>query len=146
MQELAKFNLKINVIHNGLEKYMSFSINNKQSFIDSFQFLSSSLDCLVKNIGKDDFKYLSKEFDNKVSDLVKQKEFDPYEYMSNLEKLKEQLPCKEKFYSLLTGKKNSDKEYEHVLKVWNKLEMKMIMIDYPELYLKCDVLLLADVF
>ena len=117
MQELAKFNLKINVIHNGLEKYMSFSINNKLSFTDSFQFLSSSLDFLVKNIGKDDFKYLSQEFDNKVLDLVKQKEFDPYEYMSNLEKFKEQLPSKEKFYSLLTRKKNSDKEYEHVLKV-----------------------------
>ena len=43
MQELGKFNLKINVIPNGLEKYMSFSINNKLSFIDSFQFLSSSL-------------------------------------------------------------------------------------------------------
>ena len=57
MQELRKFNLKINVIPNGLQKYMSFSINNKFSFIDSFQFLSSSLDSLVKNLGKDDFKY-----------------------------------------------------------------------------------------
>ena len=36
MQELGKFNLKINVIPNGLEKYISFSINNKLSFIDSF--------------------------------------------------------------------------------------------------------------
>ena len=57
MQELGKFNLKINVTPNGLEKYMSFSINNKLSFIDSFQFLSSSLDSLVKNLTKDDFKY-----------------------------------------------------------------------------------------
>ena len=44
MQELGKFNLKINVISNGLEKYMKFSVNNKLVFIDSFQFLSSSLD------------------------------------------------------------------------------------------------------
>ena len=49
MQELGKFNLKINIIPNGLEKYMSFSINNKLRFIDSFQFLSSSFDSLVKN-------------------------------------------------------------------------------------------------
>ena len=42
MQELAKFNLKRNVIPNGFEKYMSFSINNNLSFIDSFQFVSSS--------------------------------------------------------------------------------------------------------
>ena len=46
MQELGKFSLKINIIPNELEKYMSFSINNKLSFIDSFQFLSSSLDNL----------------------------------------------------------------------------------------------------
>ena len=75
---------------------MSFSINNKLSFIDSFQFLSSSLDSLVKNLGKDDFKYLSQEFDNNVLDLVKQKGFYPYEYMSDFEKFKEGLPRKEK--------------------------------------------------
>ena len=47
MQEIGKFNLKINVIPNGFEKYMTFSINNKLSFIDSFQLLSSSLGSLV---------------------------------------------------------------------------------------------------
>ena len=40
------------------------------SFIDGFQFLSSSLDILGKNLGKDYFKYLSQEFDRDVSDLV----------------------------------------------------------------------------
>ena len=47
MQELSKFNLKINIIANELEKYMSLTIINKLSFVDSFQFLSSSLDSLV---------------------------------------------------------------------------------------------------
>ena len=65
------------------KKYMSFTINNKLSFIDNFQFLSSSLDRLVKNVGKDDFKYLSQEVDNYVLDLIKQKRFYPYEYMSD---------------------------------------------------------------
>ena len=36
MLELGKFNIKISVTPNGLEKYMSFTINNKLSFIDSF--------------------------------------------------------------------------------------------------------------
>ena len=54
---------------------MSFTINNKLSFIDSFQFPSSSLESLVKNLGKYGFKYLSQEFDNNVFDLVKQKGF-----------------------------------------------------------------------
>ena len=50
MQEIGTFILKKIVITNGLEKYMSFIINNKLSFIDSFQFLSSSLDSLVKDL------------------------------------------------------------------------------------------------
>ena len=49
MQELQKFSPKISVTPNELEKYMSFTINNKLSFIDRFQFLSSFLDGLVKN-------------------------------------------------------------------------------------------------
>ena len=60
---------------------MSFSINNKLSFIDRLQFISSSLDSLVKNFNKDDFKYLSQEFDNNVLDLFKQKGLYLYEYM-----------------------------------------------------------------
>ena len=58
---------------------MSFIVNNKLSFVDSFQFLISSLDSLVKNFDKGDFKYLNQEFDNNVLDLVKQKGFHPYE-------------------------------------------------------------------
>ena len=50
---LRKSNLKINVILNGLEEHMSFTIINKVSFIGSFQFFSSSLDSFVKNLGKD---------------------------------------------------------------------------------------------
>ena len=61
------------------------------SFTESFPFLSSSLDSLVRNLNKDDVKYFSREFDNSVLDLVKQKEFHPYEYMSDFEKFKEKL-------------------------------------------------------
>ena len=59
MQKLDKFNLKLNVIPKELEKYLNFTSNKKLSFIGTFQFLSSSLDSFVKNLGKDDFKYLS---------------------------------------------------------------------------------------
>ena len=64
--------------------------------------------------------------------------------MSDFEKFKKQLPSKEKVYSFLTGRKITDKEYQHVLNVQNKFEMKIIK-DYHDLYLKCDLLLLADV-
>ena len=114
MQETGKYNFKVNVIPNGLEKYMSFNINNKLIFFDSFQFLSYSLDSLVKNLSKGDFKYLSQEFDTNVLDLVKQNAFYPYEYMSDFENLKEN-SLAEKFYS--SGEKISDKLYEYVFKI-----------------------------
>ena len=101
MQELGKFNLKINAIPNRLEKYMGFNINNKLSFIDNVQLLSSSLNIWLKDLSKDDFKYFSQEFENNVLDLVKQKGFYPFEYMSDFEKFKEELSSKEKFYSFV---------------------------------------------
>ena len=66
---------------------MRFTIN-KFTFIDSLQFLSSSLDSLVENLSKDDFEYLGQEFDYDVLDLVKEKEFYPDEYMRDFENLK----------------------------------------------------------
>ena len=57
MQELGKFNYKISVTPNELEKYTRFTISNKLSFIDNFQLLSFSLDSLVKNLSKNDFKH-----------------------------------------------------------------------------------------
>ena len=65
--------------------------------------------------------------------------------MSDFVKFKEKLPSKEKFYSSLINRKITDKEYEHVLNVWNKIEMKTTKY-YHQLNLKCDILLLADVF
>ena len=85
---------------------------------------------------------MSQGFDSNVLDLVKQKGIYLYEYMSDFKKFKEELPSKERFYSYLTGKNISYKEYEHVFNVWNKFEMKM-MKDYHNLCLKYDVLLLV---
>ena len=57
MQETGKFNFKVNVIPNGLEKYTSFNINNNLIVIDNFEFLSFSLDSFNKNLSKEDFMY-----------------------------------------------------------------------------------------
>ena len=80
------------------------------------------------------------EFDKNKLDLVKKKEFYPFEYMTDFGKFKEKFPGKEKFYSSLTGKKNTGKEYvqrmaKNVLKVWSKFEMKT-MKDCHDLYFK----------
>ena len=64
--------------------------------------------------------------------------------MTDFENFKEKLPSKEKFYSSLAGKKIGDKEYGHVLNLWDRFETKT-MKDYHDVYLKCAVLLSADV-
>ena len=65
--------------------------------------------------------------------------------MSDFETFKEEIPSNEKFYRLLTDRTIRAKEYEDVLNVWRKFGMKT-MKDYHNWHLKCDVLLLADVF
>ena len=52
---------------------MAFTINNNLVFIDSVQFVNSSLDALVKNLSDNDFKYLSQEFSGDLVKVVKQK-------------------------------------------------------------------------
>ena len=59
MNELGQFNVKVDVILNGLEKYIAFTININLIFIDSKEFINSSLKKLVKNLSDDDFKYLT---------------------------------------------------------------------------------------
>ena len=60
-----------------------------------------------------------------------------------LKSLKNNYQTKKSFIVRQKVKKISDLEYEHVLKVRKKFDMKT-MKDYHDLYLKCDVLLLAD--
>ena len=53
IKEVSKFDVKVSVIPNGLEKYMPFTINIV--FIDSMQFINSNLDSLVNNLSNHDF-------------------------------------------------------------------------------------------
>ena len=49
--------MNIKVIPNHMEKYMAFMLGNHLTFIDSFQFMSSSLDKLVNNLPDEALKY-----------------------------------------------------------------------------------------
>ena len=71
--EPDKFDVKITVILNGLKKYMKFFLNKNLVFIDSMQFMNSSLDTLVKNLSDEDSKYLVEEFGSENLELLKQK-------------------------------------------------------------------------
>ena len=52
MQEIDKLDKKINVMSNGMEKYKAFMLGKNLVFIDSLQFMNSSLENLVKNLPK----------------------------------------------------------------------------------------------
>ena len=73
IKEISRFDVKVSVIPNGLEKYMAFTINRNLVFIESMQFMNSSLDLLVKNLMDEDFKYLPEEFSGKFLELVKKR-------------------------------------------------------------------------
>ena len=71
--EHDKSDVKVNVIPNGLKKYVSFFLNKNLVFIDSIQFVNSGLDKLVKNLSDEYFMYLVEEFSSKNLELLKQK-------------------------------------------------------------------------
>ena len=93
--------LNKSVVTNGLEKYMTFFLNKNLVFIDSMQFMNSSLDKLVKNLSDNDFKYLTEEFGSKNLELLKQKDAYPYQYMDSFKRFSEEkLPDKNIFTAL----------------------------------------------
>ena len=156
-------NENIDCIPNNEEKYISFSktivtgqYTNKKGevkdktfkivFKDSLKFMSSSLGALVNNLPKDAFKNLLKYFTPKQAEILKQKGFYPYEYMDSEEKFNDtKIPPREAFYSKLSGRGITEKDYKHAWNVWNSFKMKTFK-EYHELYNITDVLLLADVF
>ena len=139
-------NLKINAIPNNMERYMAFMLGNNLTFIDSFQFMSSSLDKLVSNMRKEDLKYTSMAFYGYKLDLMSKKGIYPYDFMDSMEKFEnKELPKIEDFYTTLNEEHISEKDYNHAKEVWNAFRIKN-MAEYHDLYLQSDVLLLTDVF
>ena len=138
--------MDINAIPNNMEKYMAFMLGNHLTFIDSFQFMSSSLDKLVSNLPAEALKYTNKRFQKEKFKLMTRKGVYPYDYMDSFEKFnKTELPTKEEFYSILNNEHITDEDYSHAQKVWNTFQLQT-MGEYHNLYLKSDILLLADVF
>ena len=138
--------MNINAIPNNMEKYMAFMLGNHLTFIDSFQFMSSSLDKLVSNLPAEALKYTSERFKKEKLSLMTRKGVYPYDYMDSFDKFnKTELPTKEEFYSILIDEHISNEDYTHAQNVWNTFKLQT-MGEYHNLYLKSDILLLADVF
>ena len=155
---------KMNVIAKSKEDYITFSIKiavdkyrdkngierDKEielRFIDSFKFISSSLDSLTNNLVRGGQKLFGfEEYTPAQYELLVKKGIYPYEYMSEWKKFKEtKLPPKEAFYSKLNMTGVKDEYYENARSVWREFEIKNLG-EYHDLYLKTDVILLANVF
>ena len=124
---------------------MAFMLGKHIVFIDSMEFMATSLDNLTKNLLEEAFKYTQVFKDNKLA-LMRQKGVYPYDYMDIFEKFNDpKLPTKKDFYSMLTNTGITDEQYQHAQKVWSTFRLQN-MGQYHDLYLKSGVLLLADIF
>ena len=137
---------RITCIANNSERYITFGIGGLR-FIDILQFMYASLERLVDNLTKDEFKFLHKVIDApQQQKLLLRKGVYPYDYVDGPAKLEEaQLPPKQEFYSKLSEEVISDEDYQHDENVWKTFNCQSLG-DYHNLYLKSDVLLNADVF
>ena len=162
--ELSKYGSQIGVIAKNTEDYISFSIkvevgkyvdkNGEECskeidlrFIDSIKFMSSSLDSLVNNLSSGGNKFFGfDEYNEHQHKLQIRKGIYPYEYMDSWDRFEEtNLPPKDSFYSALSMSGVSETDYEHARKVWREFGINN-MGEYHDLYLKTDVILLANVF
>ncbi|XP_011858845.1 PREDICTED: uncharacterized protein LOC105556367 [Vollenhovia emeryi] len=121
----------------------------KLRFIDSYKFLTASLDKLASLLSMDNLKITRSNF-SKLSmedfNLLTRKGVFPYEYVDFVEKLEDAcLPPRESFYSSLTGDTVSENDYAHAANVWRRFAIQSLG-KYSDLYLKTDVMLLADIF
>ena len=125
-RELNNFaNITIQVIPKSSEKYMSFIINKKIIFLDSLQFLKSSLANLAANLEDTDHKHLLAEFPEDKLNLLKEKDIFPYEWIDDYRQLRyPRHPQKSAYHSRIkTNTRNEDdeetinKKHEHSKKV-----------------------------
>ncbi|XP_072931917.1 uncharacterized protein [Epargyreus clarus] len=145
---------EVKIIPQNKERYISFSktltVNNNQislRFVDSYKFLSCSLDQLAKNLSDEQFHDLKRNFPcNDDFTKLRRKGIYPYEFMTSYDSLKlKSLPTQSEFYSSLTDSNVSDDDYNRANEIWKHFRCQN-MLDYSNLYLKTDVLLLTDVF
>ena len=164
IRELGAHTSDMEIIAKNKEDYISFSIkvpvdsyidkNGEEKdklievrFIDSFKFMSSSLDSLTKNLvrgGKKLFGF--EDYSELQYDLLTRKGVYPYEYINSWDRFNEtQLPPIDAFYSNLNMSLISEEDYQHAQRVWKEFGIRDLG-DYHDLYLRTDVVLLANVF
>lgn len=147
----------ISAIPLNTQKFKTFSFNNNVIFLDSLAFLPDSLDKLVENLNASGCVFPLLDTINmgengrmeklpiNLKTLLLRKGVYPYAFATSIEALENctELPSKEEFFNDLTQEHISDSDYEHAQKVWKEFGIKNMM-EYTTLYVKTDVLLLAE--
>jgi hypothetical protein len=155
IRELGEMPGRLKVIAKNKENYISFTkffhIDKDEfvpvRFVDSFKFLGTSLEKLAADLNNEDFVHLRSFFpDHNQFALLRSKGVYPYEYITCWNTYEEKkLPPQHCFYSSITDNIISNSEYNQAKHVWNAFNVKTLG-EYTDLYLKSDVLLLADIF
>ena len=144
---------KCEIIPQNMERFIAFTLDDIQ-VLDSYQFLSESLEKLVTNLRNSDYNFpiTTTVFKNYIDNsrkkqiLLFQKSIYPYEYITSFDKFDEtELPSKSCFYSNLNKEDISDKDYNHAKIIWKEFNIKNIG-QYHDFYMNLDTTLLADVF
>ena len=133
-------NSRNNAIALSTEKFIKIDFGKQFHFVDTLNFVSSSLEQLVKDCKN--FNYINEISDD---DLLRKKMSYPYEYMDSFDRFDEEIPEKSEFFSSLTGEAISNEDYDRVHEICKEFELNNLG-DLHDLYVKTDVLLLADVF
>ncbi|XP_037926191.1 uncharacterized protein LOC119661065 [Hermetia illucens] len=143
---------RIDLLPINKERYISFTkylegYLIKFRFIDSFRFMANSLDTLASYLTM--FPILKSQFTDLTEDkfnLITRKLLYPYDYFNSFDKFTETaIPDFPQFYNKLNDESVSHKDYVHTSRIWEEFSIKNLG-EYSDLYLKIDVLLLADVF
>ena len=151
----------LSIIPTTHEKYMSLRARvevskNKNGkprffqivFLDSFQFLSSSLAALVANLDSLPFteKRMHARFPGISDAVIRRKGVFPYSYFNSPTVLQEtSLPSIASFKDDLSGAECSADEYAHAQRAWVELGCRTFR-EYLVAYLHLDIYLLTDVF
>lgn len=144
--------INVELIGQSAEKFFAVMIGPNLMFLDSNNFFQSSLDKVVNSLNKQTaFPLTRKFFEDQFKDpakveLMLKKGTYPYDYMTSVERYKEeQLPPPEAFHNELYQSDVTEEEYQHAQTVWNELGVKNLG-EYTRIYNMQDTLLLLDAF
>ena len=148
LSEIYKDEIIINCIGNSSEQFKNIDFkfkNMKYSFksLDISNFIKGSLSNLSENLSHE-YKIITKRHFSNNFELLKQKAYFPYEWLTKENIYDKELASIENFYSSLKLQNITQEQYNKTSEIYEKLKCKNVK-DYLEIYMKLDICLQADI-